>query len=147
METDRPVVPPEMGTGPDSVTGRATEAAVAVETVASAERKVEHLENTDPSFGVDEADSAVEAGDFQAVPQVPLQSRVLHFYNSCLFFIWSLEKIKHWIGFCICQVRVVLSGTEKPCYVTVLLILPTLNYEKTCFTVLITDELRWLHNM
>jgi len=73
VETDLLVVPQEMGTGPDSATGRATEAAVAVEdpqTVVSAERKVEHLESTDPSFGVDEVVSVVEVEVLAAVPQV-----------------------------------------------------------------------------
>jgi len=83
VEIDLLVVPLEMGTDPDSVTGKATEAAVAVEdpqTAVSAERKVEHLESTDPSSGVDEVVSVVEAEDLAAVPQVPLQSRVWHFH-------------------------------------------------------------------
>lgn len=153
MEIDLLVVPLEMETGPDSVTGKATEAAVAVEdpqTVVSAERKVEHLENTDPSFGVDEVVSVVEVEDLAAVPQVPLQSRVLRFYYSCSFFIQSLQKKKHWIGYWITRILVVLNGTERQCYAAVWLILMRLNDEKapcgSSFTFLITDALRWLYS-
>lgn len=134
METDRLVVPLGTATGPDLVTGKVTGAAVAVEeTVALAETKVEHLASTDLSFEVGEVDLVVEVEAFLAVPQVPLQSRLLHFYNSCFFL--GLEKIKHWISFWIYQI---LSETEKASCVTFLLI---------CFTVLITDELRRLHNV
>jgi hypothetical protein len=126
------VVPLEMGTDPDSVTGKATEAAVAVEepqTVVSAERKVEHLESTDPSSGVDEVVSVVEAEDLAAVPQVPLQSRVWHFHYSCSFFIWSqsIGLVTGSLGFFLC------SMTEKPCCATVWLILTRFNDEKVFY--------------
>lgn len=118
METDRLVALLGTATGPDMVTGKVTGAAVAVEeTVALVETKVEHLASTDPSFEVDEVDLVVEVEAFQAVPQVPLQSRPFHFYNSCCFL--SLEKIKHWTSFWICQI---LIETEKASCVTDLLI-------------------------
>jgi len=82
------VVHQGMETGPDSVTGKATEAAVAVEEkVASVETRVELPESTGPSFGVDEADSVVEAVASLALPLVPLlPSRLLR-----LFFHWNLN--------------------------------------------------------
>lgn len=52
------------------VIGKIIEVAVAVG-VVSAERKLELLESTDLSSGVDEAASVVEVEDLQAVLQVP----------------------------------------------------------------------------
>jgi hypothetical protein len=94
---------------------------------------------------VDEVVSVVEVEDLAAVPQVPLQSRVLHFHCPCSFFIRSLQKKKHWISYWITRVLAVINGTEKPCCATVWLIL--IRFNDSSFTFLIAEELRWLYSL